>query len=79
MRLEQQAMEAKLEILKTHRQQRESAVSRRLMFVLVFGFAAAVAYGLDAKGCSPQVSILGCVLTIVIVGGWWAYRKPYGS
>lgn len=78
-RLEQQAMEAKLDILHMHRRQRESAVSRRFMFVLVFAFAGAVAYVLDAKGYSPQVSILGCVLTIVIVGAWWAYRKPYGE
>jgi hypothetical protein len=34
---------------------------------------------LDHKGYSPQTSILGCVLTIVVIGGWWAFRKPYGS
>ncbi len=79
MRLEQMAREAKLDIMQMRRRQRESAVSRRFMFVLVFGFAGGVAYVLDAKGCSPQVSILGCVLTIVIVGGWWVYRKPYGE
>jgi len=76
-RLEQQAMEAKLQIMRSHREQRESTVNRRFSFVLVFALSAGVAYVLDHKGYSPQTSILGCVLTIVVVGGWWAFRKPY--
>jgi hypothetical protein len=77
MRLEQQMMESKLEIMRSHRQQRESAVNRRFTFLLVFGLSGFVAFALDHKGYSPQTSILGCVLTIVVVGGWWAFRKPY--
>jgi hypothetical protein len=75
-RLEQQMNEAKLEIFRTHRQQRESTVGRRFSFLMVFALSALVAYVLDHKGYSPQISILGCVLTIVLVGTWWAYRKP---
>jgi hypothetical protein len=78
-RLEQMKMEAQLEIMRSHRQQRESTVNRRFTFLLVFALSAGVAYVLDHKGYSPQTSILGCVLTIVVVGGWWAFRKPYGQ
>jgi len=78
-RIEQQMMESKLEIMRSHRQQRESTVNRRFTFLLVFAMSGGVAYVLDHKGYSPQTSILGCVLTIVVIGGWWAFRKPYGS
>jgi hypothetical protein len=77
-RLEQMKMEAQLEIMRSHRQQRESTVNRRFTFLLVFALSGGVAYVLDHKGYSPQTSILGCVLTIVVIGGWWAFRKPYG-
>jgi len=77
MRLEQQMMESKLEIMRTHRQQRESAVNRKWSFFLVFALSALVAYVLDHKGYSAEISILGCVLTIVVVGGWWAFRKTF--
>ncbi len=79
MRLEQQMMEAKLEIMGSVRRQRESAVNRRFTFILVFALAGGVAYALDHKGYSPEISIIGCVLTIVVVGGWWISRKPYGQ
>ena len=72
-------MESTLEIMRSHRQQRESGVNRRFTFILVFALSGGVAYVLDHKGYSPEVSIAGCVLTIVVVGGWWAFRKPYGS
>lgn len=76
-RLEQQMMESKLEIMRSHRQQRESTVNRRFTFLLVFALSGAVAWMLDHRGAKPEISVLGCVLTIVVVGGWWAYRKPY--
>ena len=74
-RLEQQMLEAKLEILRSHRQRREAAVSRRFSFLLVFALSGFVAFVLDRRGWSPAVSVLGCVLTIVTVGVFWAYRK----
>jgi VanZ family protein len=73
-RLEQQMMEAKLEIYRTSREQRESTVKRRLNFFLVFALSVSVAYVLDHKGYSAQTSILGFVLSIVVLGGWWAFR-----
>jgi Flp pilus assembly protein TadB len=76
-RLEQMQMESHLEILRTRRQQRESGVNRRFTFFLVFALSGGVAWVLDHKGYKPEVSILGCVLTIVVVGGLWAFRKPY--
>jgi Flp pilus assembly protein TadB len=75
--LEQQMMEAKLEIIRSHRQQKEARVSRVVFFIFVFAAAGLVAYVMDAKGYSPQASIGSCVATIVIIGTWWAYRKPY--
>jgi hypothetical protein len=77
MRLEQQMMEAHLEIMQTHRKQRESRVNRWFTFIMVFALSAGVAYALDRKGYGPEVSIMGCVGTIVVVGGWWAFRKTY--
>ncbi len=76
-RLEVLAQESRLEILRSQRQQRESTQSRRLSFFLVFALATAVTWILDHRGARPEVSIAGCVLTIVVFGGWWAFRKPY--
>jgi len=76
-RLEQQMNESRLEILRTHRQQRESTQSRRVSFFLVFGLSAAVAWILDHKGYPPQISVGGCCVTIVVVGSWWAYKSMY--
>jgi hypothetical protein len=75
--LEQQVMEARLEIIRGHRHQREAQFSRVINFVFVFVAAGLVAFVLDAKGCRPIVSIGGSVAVIVVVGAWWAYRKPY--
>jgi Flp pilus assembly protein TadB len=76
-RLEQQMLEARLEILQSHRKQRESTQSRRLNFFLVFALSAAVAWIVDRKGYPPQIVIGSAVVTIVVFGGWWAFRKPY--
>ncbi len=75
-RLEQQMQEARVEILRTHRMQKESTSSRRMSFFLVFGLATAVAWIVDHKGYPPQVVIGSCVVTIVVVGSWWAFKKP---
>jgi len=77
MRLEQQVYESRIEILRTQRERRESTQSRRITFFLVFGLSAAVAWILDHKGYPPQISIGGCVVTLVVVGTWWAFRKGY--
>ncbi len=77
MQLEQLQMEAQLGILQTRRQQRESAVNRRWTFFLVFALSGGVAYVLDRSGQKPEVSIMGCVFTIVVVSAWWIYRKPF--
>ena len=77
--LEQQMMEAKLEIIRAHRQQKEARVSRLVTFLFVFAAAGLVFYELDSKGYPPKVSILSSVAVIVIIGTWWAYRKPYGA
>jgi Flp pilus assembly protein TadB len=77
--LEQQMMEAKLEIIRAHRQQKEARVSRLVTFLFVFAAAGLVFYVLDAKGYGPKVSILSSVAVIVVIGTWWAYRKPYGA
>ncbi len=77
MRLEQQMMEARLDILQTARKQKESGIRRTAGFLLVFLFSGLVAWALDHKGKPPEVSIGGAVLTIVVVGTWFAYRKTY--
>ncbi len=75
--LEVKMMEAKLEIIRAHRQQREARLSRTVILLFVFVLAGLVFYWLDAKGFSPKVSILSSIAVIVLVGTWWAYRKPY--
>jgi hypothetical protein len=76
-RMEQMVLESKLEIVRMQRQQRESRVSRRMMFILCFAASGFMAYMLDKKGYSPQLSFFGCVLTFVLIAGWWTYKKPY--
>jgi hypothetical protein len=76
MRLEQLQMEARLQILQTSRERRESTVNRRFTLFLVFALSGGVAYVLDHMGQKPEVSIMGCMMTIAVIGGWWAYRKP---
>jgi Flp pilus assembly protein TadB len=61
--------------MRLSRQQRESAVRRRSSFIVVFALAGLVAWYLDHKGYPPEKSIAGCVVTIVVVGALWAYRK----
>jgi Flp pilus assembly protein TadB len=75
--LEQQMMEAKLEIIRASRQQKEARVSRVVTFIFVFVAAGAVFYGLEAKGVDFKVSAMSSIGVIVVVGTWWAYRKPY--
>jgi hypothetical protein len=75
--LQQQMMEAKLEIIRSHRQQKEARVSRVVFFVFVFGASALVAFVMDAKGYTPAQSIGSCVVVLVVIGTWWIYRKPY--
>lgn len=76
-RLENMMLESRLEILQTQRHQRESAVNRRWTLFLVFALSGGVAWVLDHNGQKPEVSIIGCMMTIAVVGGWWAFRKPY--
>jgi Flp pilus assembly protein TadB len=75
--LEQQMMEAKLEIFRARRQQNEARISRLVTFLFVFVAAGAVFYVLDAGGYGPKVSIGSSCAVIVLIGTWWAYRKPY--
>jgi hypothetical protein len=76
-RLEIQMNEAKLEIIRSHRHQRESAVNRRFTFIVIFALSMGIAYIMDHKGYSPQMSVLGFLVVFCGVGGWWTFRKPY--
>jgi hypothetical protein len=76
-RMEQMVLESRLELVRTQRQMRESKVNRRLMFVTCFVVSGFMAYVLDKKGNSPEVSFLGCVLTFVLIAAWWSYKKPF--
>lgn len=75
--LEQRMMEAKLEAMRSHREQKTARVGRVVNLFLVFAVAGGIAFLLDAKGYSPQVSIGSSIVTLVIVAAMWAYRKPY--
>jgi len=75
--LEQQMQEAKLEIIRARRQQKEAQVSRVVMFFFVFVAATAVFYVLQAKGVDFKTSALCSIGTLVAIGAWWVYRKPY--
>ncbi len=75
--LEQRMLEAKLEAMRSQRDQRTGQVSRVMNLFFVFAIAGGVAFLLDAKGYSPKVSILSSVVTLVVIAAWWAYRKPY--
>jgi Flp pilus assembly protein TadB len=75
--LEQQMMEAKLEIIRSRRQQNEARVSRVVMFLFVFAAAGLTCYVLDKKGYDPRVSIVAPIAVLVVIGTWWVYRKPY--
>ena len=77
-RLEQMMLESRLEIVRSHREQRESRVNRRFTFILCFALSGFVAFILDKKGFSPEQSFVGCVVTFVVIAAWWTYRKPYG-
>jgi hypothetical protein len=76
-RMEQMVLESRLEIVRTQRQQRESKASRRLMFITCFAVSGFMAFILDKKGYSPQLSFFGCVLTFVLIATWWTFKKPY--
>jgi hypothetical protein len=75
--LEQRMLEAKLEAMRSNRDRRTGQVSRVMNLFFVFAIAGGVAFLLDAKGYSPKVSILSSIVTLVVIAGWWAYRKPY--
>jgi Flp pilus assembly protein TadB len=75
--LEQRMLEARLEAMRSNRDRRTGQVSRVMNLFFVFAIAGGVAFLLDAKGYSPKVSILSSIVTLVVIAGWWAYRKPY--
>jgi hypothetical protein len=70
-------MEARLEIIRSYRQQREARVSRLVTFLFVFAAAMAVFYGLEAKGVDWWICAVSSIGTLVAIGAWWAFRKPY--
>ncbi len=75
--LEQQMMEAKLEAMRSHRQQSQARVGRVVNLLLVFAIAGAVEYYLLSTGVSGKNAVLAAVGTLVVLSAWWAYRKPY--
>jgi hypothetical protein len=73
-RLEQFALEAKLEVFKSQRKRKEVASSRRAMLFLVFAFPFAVFWLLMQRGYDFKVTIPAYIFTQVALGAWWINR-----